>query len=299
MRGFLLFVFILFGHIPVASYAAAIHDAAKKGDVAAITATLDAGADVNENDGTATPLYFAVRRGHLAAAKLLIERGADVNAESRLGSALLAAVKKSRIELIRLLLEKGANTNAIFDGDTALHAASTLPCFECLKALVDAGADVNARSHAAETPLHLVRRLGNREMAEYLLAHGVVLPKPSPISAKLAAADAGKGRIVFDAACAHCHFIEPEKDKKSGKIGPNLWGVVGRDKASFEYSPYSDALRAWEGVWSYEDLNVFLSEPMATTPGIMMVMPGVPDEVERVNLISYLRTRSDKPVPLP
>lgn len=299
MRGFLLLILMMCFLVPQ-SFAGPIHDAAKSGDVVAIAAALDAGADVNGKDGGVTPLYAAVRRGQLAAAKLLIERGADVNAESRSGSALLAAAIKSRIELIRLLLEKGANPNAVFDGDTALHAASKLPCFECLKALVDAGADVNARSHKAETPLHLVRRLGNREMAEYLLAHGVVLPKPSPISAKLAAADAGKGRIVFDAACANCHIIESEKAGKLGtKLGPNLWGVVGRDKASFEYSAYSDALRAWEGVWSYEDLNVFLSEPMATTPGIVMVMPGVPDEAERVNLISYLRILSDKPVPLP
>jgi cytochrome c len=65
MRGFLLFVLILFGHIPVASHAAAIHDAAKKGDVAGIAAELDAGADINAIDGGATPLYFAARRGTL------------------------------------------------------------------------------------------------------------------------------------------------------------------------------------------------------------------------------------------
>ena len=64
------------------SLAAPIHNAAKTGDVAAITAALDAGADVNASDGTATPLYFAVRRGHLEAAKLLIERGAEARAVS-------------------------------------------------------------------------------------------------------------------------------------------------------------------------------------------------------------------------
>ncbi|ESX89239.1 ankyrin [Mesorhizobium sp. LSHC412B00] len=57
-----------------------MHDAAMKGDVAAITAALDAGAGVDESDGRTTPLYLAVKGGHFAAAKLLIERGADVNA---------------------------------------------------------------------------------------------------------------------------------------------------------------------------------------------------------------------------
>ncbi len=74
--------------IPLTSHAAAIHDAAKKGDVTAIAAALDAGVGVNESDGTATPLYYAVRRGHLAAAKLLIERGADVNGSTRMGVPL-------------------------------------------------------------------------------------------------------------------------------------------------------------------------------------------------------------------
>lgn len=295
MRRFLLLIIMMYlaSSTPLA---APIHDAAKAGDVAAITAALDGGADVNASDGTATPLYFAVRRGKFAAAKLLIERGADVNAETKFGPALLAAVAKSKIELINLLLEKGANPNAVFDGNTALHTASTLPCFDCLKALVAAGADVNAQSREAATPLHLVRRLGNREMADYLMAHGVVLPKPAPISAKLAAADAGRGRIVFDKTCASCHFTELEKGRK---LGPNLWGVVGRDKASLEDVAYSDVLRAWEGVWTYEDLNTFLFGPMATTPGVLMDVPGVPDETERANLIAFLRSLSDTPMPLP
>ncbi|WP_287377167.1 ankyrin repeat domain-containing protein [Mesorhizobium sp.] len=71
MRGFLLFILLVLA--PIASHAAAIHDAAKTGDVAAIAAALDAGADVDESDGQATPLYLAVRGGHFAAAKLLID----------------------------------------------------------------------------------------------------------------------------------------------------------------------------------------------------------------------------------
>ena len=67
--------------VPLTSQAAAIHDAAKKGDTSAITVALDAGANVNEPDKFATPLYYAVSRQHLDAAKLLISRGADANAE--------------------------------------------------------------------------------------------------------------------------------------------------------------------------------------------------------------------------
>ena len=76
-----------------------------------------------------------------------------------------------------------------------------------------------------------------------------------------------------------------------------MWSVVGRDKASLATIRYSDTLLGWEGVWTFEDLNKFLLEPMATTPGVSMETPGVPDETERVNLIAYLRTLSDKPNP--
>ncbi|MER9063870.1 hypothetical protein [Mesorhizobium sp. M0435] len=62
---------------------------------------------------------------------------------------------------------------------------------------------------------------------------------------------------------------------------------------------YSDALLGWEGVWTYEDLNRYLFGPMLTTPGVKMEIPGVSDETARVDLIAYLRTLSDKPMPPP
>ena len=57
MRRFLLLILIMYV-VPSLSFAAPIHDAAKAGDVAAITAALDAGADVNGIDGGATPLFL-------------------------------------------------------------------------------------------------------------------------------------------------------------------------------------------------------------------------------------------------
>lgn len=59
------------------------------------------------------------------------------------------------------------------------------------------------------------------------------------------------------------------------------------------------AMQEWQGVWTVEDLNKFLLEPMLTTPGVFMEVPGVLDETERTDLIAYLRTLSDKPIPLP
>ncbi|MER8524295.1 MULTISPECIES: ankyrin repeat domain-containing protein [unclassified Mesorhizobium] len=296
MRGFLLFIPLLLLHIPIISHAADIHDAAKEGDVGAITAALDAGAGVDESDGDATPLYFAVMMGHIEAAKLLIERGADVNAQTTWGPPLMAAVGVGKIDLLNLLLEHDADPKSDRGGESALHVAVTLGCLDCVKALVEAGADVNAKAMDGKTPLHLAKRQGQREIADYLISHGVVLPTPAPVSMKLASADVEKGRTTFTRACNRCHNAEP---KGGNKIGPNLWSVVGRDKASMANMRYSDALLGWEGVWTYEDLNRYLFGPMLTTPGVKMETPGVPDETERVNLIAYLRTLSDKPIPLP
>lgn len=110
MRVSLLFILLLLVHIPIVSHAADIHDAAMKGDVAAITAALDAGAGIDESDGSATPLFLAVWTGHIEAARLLIERGADVNAQTVLGPPLIAAVGEDKFDLLSLLLKRGADS---------------------------------------------------------------------------------------------------------------------------------------------------------------------------------------------
>jgi cytochrome c len=292
-----MLLLICFCLIPLTSQAAAIHDAAKKGDIAAIAAALDAGANVNDFDVFATPLYYAVNRQHLDAAKLLIERGADINAGTKMGEPpLMAAVARNRLEFITLLLAHGANPNSTVGNQTALHVAVKHGCLDCVTALVVAGADVNARTDPIRTPIHLARFYGYSEISDYLMAHGVVLPKPAPIATKLAAGDVEEGRKYFDSHCVRCHNNEPGKGRMTG---PNLWEVVGRDKASMPDFTYSKTLRAWEGVWTYEDLNIYLYGPTLTTPGVLMEIPGVPDETERANLIAYLRTLSDKPIPLP
>jgi cytochrome c len=297
MRVNLIFFLVLFLLVPLTSHAAAIHDAAKTGDIAAITAALDAGADVNGRDVFATPLYYAVDAGHLEAAKLLISRGANVETPSIWGPPLLPAAFDGRIELVTLLLDSGANPNVQYQTKTALHTAAERGWLDCVKALVEAGADVNAcLSIRHQSPIHLAKLNKHGDMADYLMAHGVVLPKPAPISAKLAAADVEKGHIAFTRHCTECHFIEPEKGRKTA---PNLWGVVGRGEAALPDQGYSDALQVWGGDWNYEDMNTWLYRPLATTPGAFMEIPGIEDDTERANLIAYLRTQSDKPLPLP
>lgn len=287
-----------------AANAGPLHEAAKTGDLAAITAALDAGSNIEEQDKGATPLFLAIRSDHPEAAELLIERGADVNKESAIGLPLTIAILKNSPEMVRLLLAHAADPNAAPRGETMLHYAVENAGLECVKALVEAGANVNAvwiRGDPARrpdiiTPYHLAKHDGHSDIAEYLLAHGVVISRPDPISAKLKSGDAAKGAEFFVANCAPCHVIRP---KDLPGLGPNLWDVVGRDKASTKFEGYSATLLAWEGAWTYEDLSIFLAGPTLTTPGVNMEVRGAPEEADRLNLLVYLGTLSDKPVPLP
>lgn len=112
----------------------------------------------------------------------------------------------------------------------------------------------------------------------------------------LAAADAAKGQTVFK-ACAACH-----DGSKGGpnKVGPNLWGIVGRNHGIHEGFAYSDAMAALKDKpWSYEALNEFLANPKAAVPGTKMAFGGVKKDADRANLLAYLATLSDSPVPFP
>lgn len=312
MRNLLILILLVFAQVPDAN-SADIHEAAKKGDVAALNAALNAGADVDEIGNGATPLYLAAIRGHLEAAKLLIARGADVNAMTKFGSPLMAAAAKGGPELVNLLLANGADPNAEPESKTALHVAAESGCLDCVKALVEAGANVNAQHRNTEgrrgriiqvtTPLNLAILYDHDDVADYLKLHGVIIPKPAPIASRLASADPRKGQEFFETkGCRDCHTVVREHGSDPGPNkggGPNLWNVVGRDKASLDYTGYSRTLKAWEGDWTYEDLNTFLAVPSVTTPGTYMQIEGAPDESDRVNLIAYLRTLSDNPVPLP
>lgn len=121
-----------------------------------------------------------------------------------------------------------------------------------------------------------------------------------PIAPLLAKASADAGKATFK-QCMTCHT-----DDKGGpnRIGPNLWGVVGRKMASEPGYDYSEALKKFAATqkpdtWTYEELNQWLAHPRDRVPGTKMTFLGLPKEQDRANVIAYLRTQSDSPEPLP
>jgi len=97
-------------------------------------------------------------------------------------------------------------------------------------------------------------------------------------------------------ACAACHSAE-----KGGanKVGPALWGVVGRAKGGVEGFNYSAALKGMGGNWGYAELAGFINNPKAYAAGTKMVYAGINDPEKLAEMVAYLGTLSDAPVALP
>lgn len=121
------------------------------------------------------------------------------------------------------------------------------------------------------------------------------------ISALYPTADIAAGESYFSKKCAVCHNID-----KGGanKVGPHLYGVMGRQIASVGDFNYSDAMKKHEtevpgGKWDWDAMNHFQWSPRKTVVGTLMAYAGTPKDQERANLIAYLNSKSDSPLPLP
>ena len=118
---------------------------------------------------------------------------------------------------------------------------------------------------------------------------------PEPIEKLLATAAVDKGEQAAK-KCIACHTFT-----KGGpnRVGPNLWGIVNRPKASEAGFAYSDAIKSKGGNWTIDDLSQFLANPRAYAPGTKMTFVGLPKGSERADVIAYLNTLADNPAPLP
>jgi cytochrome c len=118
---------------------------------------------------------------------------------------------------------------------------------------------------------------------------------PEPVAAMLASADAAVGAKLFK-KCSACHTFNKGGSKK---VGPNLWNIVGGDKAGVGGFSYSAGLKSLGGTWTFADLNQFLYKPKAFVKGTKMSFAGFKKAADRANIIRFLHSNSDSPVSLP
>ena len=116
-----------------------------------------------------------------------------------------------------------------------------------------------------------------------------------PLPVLMAKADPGKGQALAK-ACGACHNFEKGA---AAKVGPPLYGVVGRKVASMDGFSYSDALKAKGGTWTFEDINKFITNPKAYVAGTKMGYAGEESPEKRADILDYLHTLAGTPEPLP
>ncbi|MGH9806601.1 MAG: c-type cytochrome [Terriglobia bacterium] len=111
----------------------------------------------------------------------------------------------------------------------------------------------------------------------------------------LASASAERGAQIAK-QCQVCHNVQ---EGQGPKIGPDLYGVVGRPVASQPGFSYSAALKAKGGKWTFAAINKWITNPRVDVPGTSMTFAGLSREKQRADVIAYLVTLSKNPVPLP
>jgi cytochrome c len=120
-------------------------------------------------------------------------------------------------------------------------------------------------------------------------------PPSEPIEKLLQTASVEKGAAAAK-KCGACHTFE-----KGGpnRVGPNLFGIVDDQRGEGRGFNFSAAMKAKGGTWTYDELNKFLANPKGYIPGTAMGFAGLPKDSERADVIDYLHTLADNPVPLP
>ena len=114
------------------------------------------------------------------------------------------------------------------------------------------------------------------------------------IMALFASTNAAEGAKIFK-KCAACHSIS---QGGANKIGPALWGVLGRKAGSVSDYKYSKAMIAYGKPWSFEEMDGFLIKPKEWVKGTKMAFAGIKDAKDRAAVILYMNENTDKPLPI-
>ena len=109
-----------------------------------------------------------------------------------------------------------------------------------------------------------------------------------------ASTSAAEGAKVFK-KCLSCHSIA---EGGANKIGPALWGVLGRPAGSVPGYKYSKAMAAHGKNWSFEEMNGFLIKPKDWIKGTKMSFAGLKNAKDRAAVILYMNENSSNPLPI-
>lgn len=100
------------------------------------------------------------------------------------------------------------------------------------------------------------------------------------------------GAAIFKATCGVCHMARSDASRAdlATRLGPNLWGVVGRKAGTYKGFVYSYAMRSSGITWTDDQLRRYIAEPQKTVPNVRMSFAGLknPNDVE--NVLAYLNT---------
>ncbi|GIX18021.1 MAG: hypothetical protein KatS3mg119_2207 [Rhodothalassiaceae bacterium] len=107
---------------------------------------------------------------------------------------------------------------------------------------------------------------------------------PAAVRADGPAGDPARGEQLFK-RCRACHSVEPGRNK----IGPSLYGVVGRKAGTAPGYAYSPALKGAEWVLTEEMLDKWIAGPKKVLPGTKMIFPGLPNPQDRADVIAFLK----------
>ena len=109
-----------------------------------------------------------------------------------------------------------------------------------------------------------------------------------------ASTNSADGEKVFK-KCAACHSIN---QGGGNKIGPALWGVLGRKAGGVADYKYSKALATYGKTWTFEEMNGFLKKPKDWIKGTKMSFAGLKNPKERAAVILYMNENSNAPLPI-
>ncbi|WP_354544286.1 cytochrome c family protein [Roseovarius sp. MBR-78] len=190
--------------------------------------------------------------------------------------------------VIEAAAEEAAAEEAPAEEAAAAEAAAEAPAEQepaAVEPVKEATAEAPAEQAAEEPAAAAPEAAAEEPAAEATEAAAAEAPAEGAFAALVAAADVAEGEKIFR-RCAACHAVEQGKNK----VGPSLYGVVGRDIASAEGFNYSDALKGLEGEWTVDKLSAWIENPRGFAPGNRMGYPGLKDEQDRANVIGYLKS---------